>query len=142
MKLDMKSGRITPLVLTVCLAVLSVAASIDDFKGDDIRTRRIAERRVRPMGPVSSSSTLKALEDCDEARAYLTEVAIETEMSFEDLIRYYTIELVGAGYVVQRSAGTGSEWEIDFRTGDLLGTVVIRPGEDGRSTALLRLNTA
>ena len=69
----MKTGRSAPLALTICLAVLSVAASIDDFKRHDVRTRRMADRRVRPMGPVSSSSALKALESCDEVRSYLIE---------------------------------------------------------------------
>ncbi len=127
-------------VLAALLVVVLAAAACSS----EPETVEIGEGRMpasAPPGfPVPAGAEIGAtMVDHDNS---VTEVTISSVMEVDQLIAYYTIELVGAGYVVQRSEPSGSDWEISFRTGDLLGTVLLRHGDGGGSTALLRLNTA
>ncbi len=77
----MKTGRSAPIALSICLAAFSLAASIEDLK-EDAQIRRTADRRVRPMGPWSSSTALRALGDCEDVRSYLIDVAVERVLEY------------------------------------------------------------
>jgi len=126
---------LAPVLLAVVVAAVGCS--------DEPPAVEVGEGRMpasAPAGfPVPAGAEIGAtMVDHDNS---VTEVAITSTMEVDQLIAYYTIELVGAGYVVQRSEPSGTDWEIRFRTGDLLGTVVLRPSAEGGSTALLRLNT-
>ena len=68
-----------------------------------------------------------------------TEVIIRVPWSAQELIRFYTIELVSGGFIVGRSEQGSDGWEIAFTRADLIGTVLIA-GEGESARALLRLN--
>ncbi len=89
----MKPGRCTLMVLPICLAAFSLAASVDELNRSprshdlkrDSQSRPGTDRRVRPIGPVDPSASLKALEDCEDLRSYFVDVTVETVLEH----RYY-----------------------------------------------------
>ena len=70
-----------PLVLSLSMAVLSLAASAGDLK-KEVPSPRAPDRRVRPIGPATHSTALQALNDCDEVRSYLIDVAVERVLEY------------------------------------------------------------
>jgi hypothetical protein len=55
-----------------------------------------------------------------------TELAIRVRADLETLVQFYTVELVGAGYIVESSEGGGiGLWQISFDRDDLQGTITM-----------------
>lgn len=69
-----------------------------------------------------------------------TEMALQARMEFEALVQFYSVELVGSGFLVQDSSGSASSWTIRFADGDLQGTVVISPAGLGVARAVVTVN--
>ena len=77
----MKPGRGAPLALFLFLAALTPAASAGDQQSE-VRMRRGADRRVRPIRPSAPAAALRALDTCDEVRSYLIDVAVERILEY------------------------------------------------------------
>lgn len=59
----------------------------------------------------------------------------------ESVVRFYTVELVNVGYLVPRiEEVTPGSWVIDFRAGELLGSIEIQDGDGGSSIAVVEVN--
>ena len=70
-----------------------------------------------------------------------TEFAIVVRGDVESLERFYTVELVGSGYIVERSEGGGiGIWEISFSKSDLLGTIAMTSPAADTSQAVVSIN--
>jgi hypothetical protein len=70
-----------------------------------------------------------------------TEFAILVRTDLETLVQFYTVELVGAGYIVETSEGGGvGLWEISFDRGDLQGTITMTSPAIGVSQAVVSIN--
>ncbi|NIR40294.1 MAG: hypothetical protein GWN79_22205 [Actinobacteria bacterium] len=69
-----------------------------------------------------------------------TEMSLQVRMGFEELVQFYSVELVGAGYIVQESSGSAASWKILFVDGDLQGDIVFVPAGGGLSRAVIGVN--
>jgi len=71
-----------------------------------------------------------------------TEFALTLRADASTVVQYYTVSLVSAGFVVNSSGSDAlGTWRIEFSRGELLGTVVIRPGGSGLAAAVVSFNT-
>ena len=77
----MKSRRGAALAVLLCLAALSLAPSARDLERAE-RFRRATSRRAVPAKPAVHSKALHALQDCDEVRSYLIDVAVERVVAY------------------------------------------------------------
>jgi hypothetical protein len=70
-----------------------------------------------------------------------TEFAVLVRSDVAALEQFYTVELVGAGYIVERSeGGSVGIWEISFSRGDLVGTIAMTSPGAGTSQAVVSIN--
>ena len=69
-----------------------------------------------------------------------TEMSIQVRMGYEELVQFYAVELVGAGYLVQESSGSAASWTILFADGDLQGDIVLVPAGGGLARAVIGVN--
>jgi len=70
-----------------------------------------------------------------------TEFAFTIRAEAAAVIQYYTLNLVGAGYVANRSEGDTLSWRIEFSRGEVRGTIVIQPGGTGLAAVVVGFNT-
>jgi hypothetical protein len=70
-----------------------------------------------------------------------SEFAFTLAQEATDVVDYYTVNLVSAGFVVDSSAGDTVSWRIEFSRGGLLGDMVIQPGGPGLSAVVASFNT-
>ncbi|MFC2144180.1 beta-propeller domain-containing protein [Acidobacteriota bacterium] len=91
----MKSKHGALFALSMCLAGLTVAASLDEMlrvkPSPRTPTRRV--RSVRPAAP--STSALQALNSCDEVRTYLIDVAVERVLEYRYNYRWFMVPWAG-----------------------------------------------
>ena len=71
-----------------------------------------------------------------------TEFSLTLRGEMADAVHYYTVSLVSAGFVVDRSQGDALAWRIDFSRGEVRGNLVIRSGGPGLAAVLVGLNTS
>jgi len=71
-----------------------------------------------------------------------TEFALTMAQEATAVVQYYTVNLVSAGFVVDRSEGDLFSWRIEFSRGELRGNLVIQPGGTGLAAAVVTLNTS
>lgn len=71
-----------------------------------------------------------------------TEFAYTIRQEATLVVQYYTVSLVSAGYVVNRSEGDMYSWRIQFSRGELRGDLVIQPGGSGLAAVVVSLNTS
>lgn len=69
-----------------------------------------------------------------------TEFRLNMSEGSTPVIQFFTVNLVSAGYVVERSAGDDARWSIQFSRGTLRGTVLVEPAGSGAATALVSIN--
>lgn len=69
-----------------------------------------------------------------------TEVNLTVPNAMSDLARYFSVSLVSAGYVVDASSGDALGWTIDFRRGDLRGSIEMRTRGEDAASAVVTLN--
>ena len=72
--------------------------------------------------------------------SHRTEFRLSITQDFTRVVQFFTVNLVGAGYVVGDSAGDGALWSIEFSKDGLRGTVLIEPAGPGAATALVSIN--
>ena len=77
----MSLTRLAPLALVVGFAMMTAAAPAADRRSIEI-SPRIPDRRVQPIPATDRSVALQALDDCDQAHAYLVEVAVERVLEY------------------------------------------------------------
>ncbi|MCU0281147.1 MAG: hypothetical protein MUE66_04820 [Acidimicrobiia bacterium] len=72
-----------------------------------------------------------------------TEFAMTLPQEATAVVQYYTVNLVSAGFVVDSSAGDPlGNWRIEFRRGELRGSIVIQPGGPGLAAVVVGLNAS
>lgn len=69
-----------------------------------------------------------------------TEVNLTVPNALSDLSRYFSVNLVSAGYVVDASSGDPLAWTIDFRRGGLRGSIEMRSRGEDAASAIVTLN--
>jgi len=70
-----------------------------------------------------------------------TRFEMQIDDDAESVVRFYTVELVNVGYLVPRiEEVTPGSWVIDFRAGELLGSIEIQDGDGGSSIAVVEVN--
>lgn len=68
-----------------------------------------------------------------------TEVSFDVAWGRDQVVRFYTVELVSRGFIVGRSEARGDGWEISFSRVDLIGSISLT-GNRERTGVLLRVN--
>jgi hypothetical protein len=69
-----------------------------------------------------------------------TEVELRVRGDLATVIQGFTMSLVGAGYVVDRSDGNATGWTIEFSRDTLKGTVLVQPYGSTISQAVVSVN--
>ncbi|WKZ83346.1 MAG: hypothetical protein QY307_03650 [Acidimicrobiia bacterium] len=70
-----------------------------------------------------------------------SEMNLSTGSDFVTTVQFFTLSLVSAGYVLESSYGDELRWEIGFRRGEVVGTVVVSP-QGTASQVAVTINTA
>ena len=72
--------------------------------------------------------------------SHRTEFRLSISEDSTRVVRFFTMGLVGNGYVVGGSAGDAARWTIEFSRGILRGTVLVEAAGPGAATALVSIN--
>lgn len=117
--------------LVVLLALLVVAGALG---GCGSRERVITEEGEIPDSvpddfPFPADATVGV--SVVDREAHQTELALALPRGVEEAAQYYLVNLVSSGYVVERSAGDDTRWDIRFSRDGLRGTVRIEATETG-----------
>jgi uncharacterized secreted protein with C-terminal beta-propeller domain len=104
----MKPIRAVAMLTALLLAVLSQAAWTDEFRREP-QTHRPKGRRARAVKPPAPSVALQALHDCDEARDYLIEVAVEQVLEYR-YQRWFMLPWSGGPEDVRGSSDVPSDF--------------------------------
>jgi hypothetical protein len=73
-----------------------------------------------------------------DAAANRAEFTIEAEEEMTVHVTFFTLELVSRGYVVERSVGTPEGWLVEYRRGELDGTISLsRIGDATRAVVVI-----
>jgi dUTPase len=70
-----------------------------------------------------------------------TEVTLTMQEEMVPVVQYFQVGLVNAGYVVTRSEGDRSRWNIEFSKGELMGTIDVNYNS-GVAVLFVEVNTA
>jgi hypothetical protein len=127
--------RIFILVLAAALLIAACGGDPDpvSFGEGDVPDSVPSDFPI-PAGAVIGSTMIDRVNN-------RTEFAIRVRTDVESLVQFYTVELVGAGYIVERSADGGAGiWEISFSRSDLLGTIAMTSPALGASQAVVSIN--
>ncbi len=71
-----------------------------------------------------------------------TEVSIRVGGEVDQLVRFYTVELVSTGFVVERSEPASGRWRISFSRDDLRGSIILAAAGDAVTAAVVEINRA
>ena len=91
----MSPTRLAPLTLAVGFAMMTASAPAADRRSIEV-SPRVPDRRVQPIPMADHSVALQTLDDCDQAHAYLVEVAVERVLEYR-YNRWYFLPWSGAG---------------------------------------------
>ncbi len=123
-------------------AALALAVALVACGGDDGPNVRLGEGEIPaaipddfplPEGAVIGATVV----DRDRGR---TEMTVQAPMEPAGLARFYGIELVNLGYVIDASSGDDEQWRIEFRRGLLEGSIDMQAVEAGVSEAVVEVN--
>lgn len=130
--------RLIALVLVALLAV-PLAACGDDAAEEPIEFGEGSVPKTMPDAiPIPPGSTIgSTLIDRVNNR---TEMSVQARLEYVDMIRFYGVELVNAGFILTESDGDETRWTLRFADGDLIGEVVMTPGGVGLSRAVVGVN--
>ena len=67
-------------------------------------------------------------------------MGVRARLDYLELVQFYELELVSAGFIIDESAGSETIWTIRFSDGDLLGDVKVSPVGQGFSQAVVSVN--
>jgi hypothetical protein len=70
-----------------------------------------------------------------------SEFAFTLALDATNVVEYYTLNLVSAGFVVDSSEGDTVSWRIEFSRGGLRGDMVIQPEGSGLTAVVASFNT-
>lgn len=59
-----------------------------------------------------------------------------------DVAQFFSVNLVGDGYVIESSEGSDSDWTVEFSRGDLAGSMRIQLQGPGLVSATVEINDA
>lgn len=127
-------GRASLRSVTVIAVVLALAASCSGGASSVEVGEGELPPSVPPDIPMPAGAEIGATRV--DRPANQTEVVLEVGWTNEELIRFYTIELVSGGFIVARSTDGPQGWEIAFNRGDLLGTIVVAGLAEGARATL------
>jgi len=91
----MRPTRLASLTFAVVFATITASAPAADRRSIEF-SPRIPDRRVRPIPAASRSIALQKLDNCDQAHAYLVEVAVERVLEYR-YNRWFIVPWAGAG---------------------------------------------
>jgi hypothetical protein len=86
-----------------------------------------------PAGAVVGSTRIDRV-------GHRTEFTLTVVRTVSGVTQYYLVSLVSAGYVVVRSGGDDTLWNISFSRDSLRGTVVIEPAGAGAAEVVVSIN--
>jgi hypothetical protein len=138
----MPTSRRNILVLVICALVLAAAGCGGDDAGEPIVfgegeiPASVPDDLPVPPGAVVGSTLVDRVN-------HRTEFALTLAQEADAVVQYYTVNLVSAGFVVDSSAGDPlGNWRIEFRRGELRGSIVIQPGGPGLAAVVVGLNAS
>ncbi|HSQ36402.1 MAG TPA: hypothetical protein VLS92_00745 [Acidimicrobiia bacterium] len=75
-----------------------------------------------------------------DREAHQTEFVLTVPQGVEEAAQYFLVNLVSSGYVVERSTGSDTRWDIRFSRDTLRGTFHIEEGGSAVSGVVVSIN--
>lgn len=123
----------------VLLALMMTVAACGDDDSEPVSFGQGRIPETVPDGfPMPSGATIGAtLVDRVNHR---TEFTVNAGSDLDGTVAFFAVELVNAGYVVDRSAGGDTEWTLEFSRGSLEGAITFKVIAPGTTSAVVSMN--
>lgn len=126
--------------LLLVLAVAAVACVLAGCGGDEPVT--VGEGQIPGSVPDDFPIPNEAVVGSTlvDRASHRTEFSLNIPRDVTGVTQYYLVNLVSAGFVVERSTGDDARWSIKFSRDTLRGTVLIESAGPGAATAAVSIN--
>jgi hypothetical protein len=122
-----------PLAVAALACVLGACAREPVTTGEGELPAAVPDDFPVPDGAVIGATVVDRINHRTEFRLSIAEDSTR-------VARFFTVSLVGNGYVVGSSGGDATRWTIEFGRGILRGTVLIEQAGAGAATVLVSIN--